>query len=176
MSSLLVISALGDDRPGIVQSLSRAILENGCNIEDSRMSVLGGSFAVIILVSGQWNTLAKLEGSLPALGEKLGLSVTTRRTEPRKLAGHMLSYSVDVISLDHPGIVNELATFFSQRGINIQDMATSSYSAAHTATPMFAVRMTVEIPSNLHIAALRDEFLDLCDRLNLDGVIEPLKG
>ena len=176
MSSLLVISAVGDDRPGIVEALSQAILDNGCNIEDSRMSVLGGSFAVIILVSGNWNTLAKLEAGLPPLGEKLGLTFTTRRTEPRKATGHLLPYTVDVVSLDHPGIVHELAAFLSQRGINIQDMATSSYSAAHTATPMFAVRMTIEIPSNLHIAALRDEFLDMCDRLNLDGVIEPLKG
>ena len=176
MSSLLVISAVGDDRPGIVESLSEAILENGCNIEDSRMSVLGGSFAVILLVSGNWNTLAKLEGTLPTVGDRLGLTVTTRRTEPRRHAGHLLPYSVDVVALDHPGIVNQLASFLSQRGINIQDLATSTYSAAHTATPMFAVRMTIEIPASVHIAALRDDFLDLCDRLNLDGVIEPLKG
>ena len=176
MSKLLVISAIGDDRPGIVKSLSQTILDNGCNIEDSRMSVLGGAFAVIMLVSGNWNTLAKLESTMQALGEELGLAITVRRTEPRQLARNQLPYTVDVISLDHPGIVNQLATFFARRGINIQDMSTSSYSAAHTATPMFAVRMTIEVPSGEHIATLREDFLELCDQLNLDGVIEPFNG
>ncbi len=175
MSNLLVISAIGDDRPGIVEPLSRIILENGCNIEDSRMSVLGGTFAVILLVSGNWNSLAKLEGALAALGRERDLVITSRRTEPRPASAQLLPYSVDVIALDHPGIVHELATFFSTRGINIQDLTTNTYSAAHTATPMFSVRIVVEIPAQQHIAALREEFLDLCDELNLDGVIEPIK-
>lgn len=52
MNNLLVVSALGQDRPGIVNELSLAILNCGCNIEDSRMTVLGGEFTVILLVSG----------------------------------------------------------------------------------------------------------------------------
>ena len=56
-----VISALGDDRPGIVNDLSRVILDCGCNIEDSRMSVLGGEFALILMTSGSWDGVAKLE-------------------------------------------------------------------------------------------------------------------
>ncbi|HDO34642.1 MAG TPA: glycine cleavage system protein R, partial [Chromatiales bacterium] len=59
MNNLLVVSALGQDRPGIVNELSLAILNCGCNIEDSRMTVLGGEFAVILLVSGNWSTIAK---------------------------------------------------------------------------------------------------------------------
>ena len=79
--------------------------------------------------------------------------------------------------MDHPGIVNTLAGFFADRNINIEDMAaTSTYSAADTGTPMFAVHMTVGIPSDMHIAGLREEFMDYCDGLNLDAVLEPLKG
>ena len=55
----LVISALGEDQPGIVNRLSKVLLDQGCNIEDSRMTVLGGEFAVMLLVEGKWNTLAK---------------------------------------------------------------------------------------------------------------------
>jgi len=175
MSTLLVISAIGEDRPGIVERLTKVILDNGCNVLDSRMSVLGGTFAVILLVGGNWSTLAKLETALKALERDLGLTVNTKRTEPRALTQHVLPYTVDVVALDHPGIVHELSAFFSRRGINIQDLSTSAYSAAHTATPMFAVRMIIEVPANQHIAALREEFLDLCDQLNLDGVIEPTK-
>lgn len=175
MSTYLVISALGDDRRGIVKSLSQAILDSGCNIEDSRMSVLGGAFAVILLVSGNWNTLAKFEAQLPELERELQLSINSRRTDRRSPGDALLPYTVDVVSLDNPGIVNQLAGFFATRGINIQDMSTSAYRAAHTATPMFAVHMQVEIPAQQPLSGVREEFLDLCDQLNLDGVIEPSK-
>jgi glycine cleavage system transcriptional repressor len=62
------------------------------------------------------------------------------------------------------------------RAINIQDLQTDSYRAAHTGTPMFAANITVNIPPDMHIARLREEFLDFCDDLNLDAVLEPMKG
>ena len=175
-SNHLVISAIGKDRPGIVNDLSECILESGCNIADSRMTVLGGDFAVILLVSGNWNTVAKLEDQLPRLGERLDMTLTWRRTEPQKPVANMLPYGVDVVSLDHPGIVHSLAGFFSARSINIQDLVTSSYRAAHTGTPMFSVHMRIDIPAEIHIATLREEFMDFCDQLNLDAVMEPIKA
>jgi glycine cleavage system transcriptional repressor len=54
-------------------------------------------------------------------------------------------------------------------------MVTSTYAAAHTGTPMFSVNMSVGIPSETHIASLRDDFMEFCDNLNLDAVLEPLK-
>jgi glycine cleavage system transcriptional repressor len=176
MKNLLVITALGEDRPGIVNDISRLISETGCNIEDSRMTVLGGDFAIILLVSGKWNELAKLESCLPTLGRKQGLLINTKRTEPPQPRGNLLPYAVEVVSLDHPGIVHQLANFFSKREINIRDMATASYAAAHTGTPMFSVQMTVDVPAGTHIAALREEFMDFCDQLNLDAIMEPVKG
>ena len=175
-STHLVVSAIGEDRPGLVESLSRAVLESGCSIEDSRMSVLGGSFAVIMLTTGNWNTLSRLENSLNGLREQGSLEIITQRTGPRKHPERSLPYGVDVVALDQPGIVHQLAGFFSARSINIQEMSTHAYNAAHTATPMFTVHLTVEIPASEHIATLRDDFLDFCDELNLDGVIEPIKG
>jgi glycine cleavage system transcriptional repressor len=82
---------------------------------------------------------------------------------------------VEVVALDHPGIVHSLAGFFSQREINIEDLITESYAAPHTGTPMFSVHITIGIPSNLHIAVLRDEFMDFCDSMNLDAILEPVK-
>ena len=118
MSSHLVISAIGDDQRGIVEKVASAIHENGCNIENSRMTVLGGAFAQILMVSGKWNNLAKLESALGALAKQLDLHVSTRRTEPRKAPANYLPYSVEVVALDHPGIVSQLAHFFTVRGIN----------------------------------------------------------
>lgn len=172
----LVISALGEDHPGIVNQLSKAILDHGCNIEDSRMTVLGGEFAAMLLVEGKWNTLAKVENALPEIGRQLGMTIASKRTGERAPGGNLLPYAVDVVSMDHPGIVNNLAGFFAERSINIEDMSTATYAAAHTGTPMFSVHMTVGIPAEIHIATLREEFMDYCDGLNLDAVLEPLKG
>ena len=71
---------------------------------------------------------------------------------------------------------DSLAGFFSSRGIDIGDISTRSYSAAHTGAPMFSVYMVVHVPTRIHIAALREEFLDLCDQMNLDAILEPLKS
>lgn len=176
MKNLLVITALGEDRPGIVNDVSRLIVDAGCNIEDSRMTVLGGDFALILLVSGKWNELAKLENSLPQLARKQNLLLHAKRTEPPRARGNLLPYAVEVVALDQPGIVHQLANFFAKREISIRDMATASYAAAHTGTPMFSVQMTVDVPAAAHIAALREEFMDFCDQLNLDAIMEPVKG
>ncbi|RMD69046.1 MAG: glycine cleavage system protein R, partial [Gammaproteobacteria bacterium] len=137
MSKYLVISALGENRPGIVEAISEVITENRCNIEESRMATLGGEFAMILLVSGPWNAIAKLEGALQSLGERKGLTVVTKRTEPKPPEEAVLPYLVEVVSMDHPGIVHEVADFFARRRINIQELNTDSYRAPHTGTPIF---------------------------------------
>ena len=170
MDNLLVITAVGDDGPGIVDKLSEAIMESGCNINDSRMTVLGGEFALILMI------LAKLENQLPSIGEKLSLTITSKRTELEPQSEDLLAYSVDVVSMDHPGIVYKIANFFSSRSINIRELNTNSYAAAHTGTPMFTLSMVVNVPTDIRIATLREDFLDFCDGLNMDAVLEPFKG
>ncbi|MFV8835474.1 glycine cleavage system protein R [Aquisalimonas sp.] len=175
MDSFLVITALGEDRPGIINRLAAAVSEAGCNVVDSRMTVLGGEFAIIQMVGGRWDSLAKLETALPGIGEELDLHIHWKRTQDRTRAADLLPYAVEVVAMDHPGIVHQLAQFFSARGINIRDLTTSRYPAAHTGTPMFAVNMLLEIPGSTQIAVMREEFLDFCDQMNLDAVFEPVK-
>jgi glycine cleavage system transcriptional repressor len=176
MDTYLVLTALGKDRSGIVDKLSSTILDYGCNIIDSRMTVLGGEFAVILMLAGKWNELAKLEDALPELRKRLDLTISARRTEPENLRDNLMPYSVEVISVDHPGIVHDIASFFSARDINIHELNTSRYAAAHTGTPMFAINMIIDIPATTRIATLREEFLDFCDDLNMDAVLEPIKS
>jgi glycine cleavage system transcriptional repressor len=173
MKKHLVLSIIGPDRPGIVNELSKAIVDNQCNIEDSRMSVLGGEFALIVLVSGNWNNVAKLETALPKIEKKLALTVVAKPTEPRAPRANMVPYTVDVVTMDHPGIVRDIANFFASRQINIEDMSTWTYPAAHTGTPMFSMNMTVSIPADLPIGQLRQDFTGFCDELNIDATLEP---
>ena len=83
MKQLIVLSAIGNDRYGVVNDLTKVILDCGGNIEESRMSALGNEFAMLLLVSGSWHTLARLESELKKLEESAGLSLTMRRTEAR---------------------------------------------------------------------------------------------
>jgi len=169
----LVITANGPDQVGLVEKFTNRILDAGCNIEASRMAVLGGQFAILMLISGPWNALSKLEDLLPGIGEQLGLSIAYNRTRERSIDKPMVPYHVEVVSMDHPGIVNKLSGFFAQRGINIEELNTSTYPAAHTGTTMFSVQITVGIPADTHISTLRGDFLDYCDDLNLDATFEP---
>lgn len=175
MSQLIVISAVGLDRTGVVQDLTKVILACGGNIEESRMTTLGSEFAMLLLVSGNWATLNKLEQGLNKLGDGKNLTVAIRQTDSKVPSGDRMPYAVDIVSLDQQGIVFNLANFFAARDIEIADVATKCYAAAHTGSPMFAVQMAINVPSTVHIAQLREEFLEICDRLNLDAILEPVK-
>jgi len=172
----LVLSALGKDKPGIIDEISSTVLNSGCTILDSRMAVLGGDFALLLQVGGNWNNLAKLENQIEGLQERLGLTMISRRASEQHDHKDLLPYGVDVVALDQPGIVHNLAKFFSRRQINIQEMVTSSYAAAHSGTQMFSVHMSVQVPASTHISTLREEFMEFCDELNLDALIEPIKS
>lgn len=167
-----VISAIGKDRPGIVNELSQAVLDLDLSIEDSRMTVLGGEFAVLMSVTGADAALARLEDTLEALCEASGLAYLFRKTETQS-RGHALPYLVRVVTMDHTGIVARIAGFFSQRQINIRDLNTETEHAAHTGTLIFNLAMTVEVPAGVRINELRSEFAAFCGEQDLDGSLEP---
>lgn len=176
MKQLIAISAIGNDRTGLVYDLTRVVVECGGNVLESRMTALGNEFAMLMLVAGNWHTMNRLEAELPKLAESSGLAISSRRTEARAPRTDMVSYTVDVVCLDQPGVLHALAGFFSSRGIDIGDISTRTYAAAHTGAPMFSVYMVVHVPTRIHVAALREEFMDLCDHMNLDAILEPLKA
>jgi glycine cleavage system transcriptional repressor len=176
VKNFLVVSALGADRPGLVNELSRVIMECDCTILDSRMTVLGSELAIILLAQGNWNTLAKLEVQLKRLEHPLGMTIFSKRTELRRPRTNLVPYAIEVISINRAGLIHSLTNFFLSRSISIEDLVTRSYIAPHTGTPMFSVNMAVGIPTDTHIALLREEFMDFCDELNLDAVMEPIKS
>jgi len=172
----LAVSAIGTDRTGMVHDLTRVITDCGGNIAESRMASLGAEFAMLLLVNGNWHALARIESELKRLAESGALTVHLRRTEARAPRKDMLPYSVDIVSLDQTGIVAGLSGFFASRNIDINEVATRSYSAAHTGAPMFAVQMIINVPGKFHVSQLREEFMDYCDSMNLDAILEPVKS
>ncbi len=160
----------------MVHELTRVISDCGGNITESRMAALGTEFAMLLLVSGNWHALAKLESELARLSGNGTFNVQLKRTELRPSRTDMLPYSIDVVSLDQSGIVSGLSGFFASRDIDIAEVSTRSYPAAHTGAPMFSVQMIVNVPSRIPVAHLREEFMDYCDSLNLDAILEPVKS
>ena len=176
MKQLIVLSVLGSDRSGVVDSISKVILDCGGNIEESRMTALGKEFAMLMLVSGNWHTLNKLEAGLDKLTSGNDLTATIKKTDLRSDNNECMPYGVDIVCLDQPGIVFNLSNFFAERNIEISEVVTRRYAAAHTGAPMFAVQMAVKIPAQAHISTLREEFLEFCDSINLDAIMEPVKS
>ena len=177
MNKLLAVSALGPDGPAVVQDLASAVLESGCNILESRISRLGSEIAIQLLVAGNWRTIARLEELLGPTGTALGLDITRNAaTEAIEANEGALPYAVDLLSLDQPGIVFRLVRFLTQRKVRITELSTMTYVAQQTGAPMVSLHMSLAIPASTHIATLREDFMILCDELNLDAVLEPIKG
>lgn len=176
MEQLMVISAIGGDRTGVVRDLTRVILDCGGSVRESRMTALGAEFAALLLVSGNWHAVSRMEQELARFGESNSLTIQLKRTEIKQLARELLPYAIDVVCIDQPGIIHNLAGFFAERNIELGEVTTRSYPAANTGAPMFSVQMFVNIPASLHISRLREEFMDFCDQLNLDAIMEPVKS
>ena len=169
MNQLLVITAMGADRPGIVNELTEALLDASLNVEDSRMSVLGGEFAVMLLVSGNAASIDTIKQQKDALENSLQLNILIKTTQKRSSDNEHTRYDITVEGMDNPGIVHKLARYLSQHNINIVNMQTDCIHAAHTGTPMFTVNMQVDIPSEQNIEQVENDFADLCDSLNMDA-------
>jgi len=175
MNEFLVVTAVGEDRAGIVDELSRILLNADLNIEDSRMSVLGGEFAIILLLSGSVDSLQVFKQQQSKLEAALQLKLLLKTTQARKTVENKIAYNIKVIGMDNPGIVHRITRFLSEHNINIENLETDSYPAAHTGTAMFSVAMTVDIPNELATSKLKHEFIELCDEQNLDADFSPLK-
>jgi len=172
MTKNLVISALGNDKPGLVNQLSKAILDQGGNISESRMMVLGGEFAIMLLVMGNQDCINNINSKLEEIGSTLGLTIIAKETQSQESKQKRLPYQITVVSMDHPGIVHNITDFLSNRNLNIEEIETKTYPAAHTGTPMFSLEMTISVHADSSVKTLRDEFIVFCDDLNLDASLE----
>lgn len=174
MKKYLILSAIGSDRPGLIRDLAKAITDVGCSVSDCRMAVLRSELTVLLLASGNWNAVAKLESQTASLGKKLDLAIATRRTEARA-PRDMAPYVVDVAALDRPGILSDVADFFASRDIGIDELSTWSYTAVNTGAEMVSISLNISVPADVHIGRLRDDFTDFCDTLNIDATLEPAR-
>ncbi|MDW8479243.1 MAG: glycine cleavage system protein R [Xanthomonadales bacterium] len=173
--NFLLVSASAHLPASPLVPVARRIADAGCNLVDARLATIGGESTLIALASGSWDAIAKLESALARLEREDTLRVQHFRTSAKPQQPTLLPYLVEIVAADKPGIVSEVAEFFAQQGITIDSLSCTRYRAIQTGAEMFQAQLTVGIPADLHIAALRDDFLDFCDQLNLDAIIDPIK-
>lgn len=174
MKSYLILTAVGPDRPGLVDQVSAYLSERNFNIESSRMAALGGEFAIILLASGEEAEVEALLKDHSALASSSGLQVQARAAsapEPRAMPAS-LPYRLRVTSMDHPGIVRQVSRALHQRQINIESLDARVSPAPVSGVPVFNLEATLSVPASLKLRELRRELEDLADELNLDLELE----
>jgi glycine cleavage system transcriptional repressor len=173
----LILLAAGRDRPGIVERLSGVLYAAGCNLEDSRMSILGGEFALIVLVTGAPESLRRAAGELEDLASEMELMLQVKPTraipalEPR--AQPAIPYHLHAVALDHPGIVHKVTRLLSRRGINVARLGTRIAPAPVSGAPVFSLEIEAQVPAELSVAKLRSELQELADAESIDIELRP---
>jgi len=165
MVDQLILIAVGADKVGLVEQISDFIQQYGCNIEDSKMAVLAGEFAFMLLISGN---VAAVGENKQALASETGLDIYIRRPGERRKNQVSLPYRFMASCMDHPGVVHRLSTTLSDLGINIESMETKTYAAPDSGTPIFRMEATLSIPSSVNIHQLRATLDEIERRENID--------
>ena len=141
--SLLAVTAVGADQPGIIARVTGVLLEHGGNLQDSTMTILGGQFAIVLLVETD-SEPAALERQLADATEDLGLVVAVRHVGQggdSPPATHMLS----VYGADRPGIVHRVTSQLAQRRINVSDVTTR---VLYGERPVYAMVLEIALPQD----------------------------
>ena len=141
----LSMAAIGQDRPGIVASVTKVLFEQGCNLADCSMTVLSGQFAMILLLDARESlSVDDLHQALEPVGRELGLSILV--SDASGSDGHppQRPYVISLYGADHPGIVYRVAAQLASRQINVTDLM-SRVVGDH----VYTVVLDVDLPGGL---------------------------
>ena len=177
MKSWFILSAIGSDRPGLVAELAQLIYDCDANLEDSRMSILGSDFAVILLCSSDAKGAEyQLATGAKHLERQHGLTVLIRsldgRQRPPIPAPGTRLYRVEAVGEDRAGIVAALCRLLADRGVNIAELSTRS-RIGPGGSPHYELTIAAEVPETADIQDLEQALEAEADRLVIDVVLTP---
>lgn len=165
----LAVTAIGADRPGIVAAVTRVLQDRGGNLEDSAMTILGGHFAIVLLVATEEGADALSSALAEATGE-LGLTVSVSEADGRRKpvdATHLLS----VYGTDRPGIVAGVTETLADLGANITDLETQVIGSRDDA--VYAMVIELVAPEDEGLAERLD---DVCAMLGVDHTLRTIES
>jgi len=162
----LVLTLIGPDRPGLVESLAKHVADHGGNWLESRMARLAGQFAGILRVEVPPEKIPGLQAALAEL-EGEGLRVVAE--------GGAQAASVDaramellLVGQDHPGIVRDISRILVQHGLNIEELATDHESAPMAGGQLFRAKARLQVPAGVDADQLRKDLEQIADDLMVD--------
>ncbi|MBK9036895.1 MAG: ACT domain-containing protein [Myxococcales bacterium] len=168
MRKTFVLTALGPDRTGLVESLAAAIATAGGNWEDSRMARLAGQFAGILQVSIEPDRTDELVAALRAL-DQVGLQVTVAAADDAASAvPDGTRVHLELTGTDRPGIVRDVSRILAGLGVNVEQIESGVASAPMSGEAMFVANARLWVPSQLGLSDLRAQLEALASELMVD--------
>ena len=167
MQSQLVMTVIGKDRTGLVETLSHCIADNQGSWLQSRMCTLGGQFAGILRIQVPEGKAQSLIDALRAL-EADELTVIIRPGETLTAAGPTRSASLSLIGQERPGIIYQISTALASHCINFEELESECFSAPMSGEKMFSAVARLQIPESCVIANLRRELEGIGSELMVD--------
>ncbi|WP_202034355.1 glycine cleavage system transcriptional repressor [Ewingella americana] len=167
----LVITALGADRPGIVNTITRQVSSCGCNIEDSRLAMLGDEFTFIMFLSGSWNAITLIESTLPQKGAELELLIVMKRTSAHDRPPMPATVWVKVDVKDSPHLIERFTDLFDTHQMNIAELASKTRPADGENPAQLSIQITAHSPANTDATIIEQAFHKLCTELKAQGSI-----
>jgi glycine cleavage system regulatory protein len=162
----LVVTVIGDDRPGIVEQLSDQVHAAGGNWEESRMSRLAGKFAGLLRISVDAERADELAAGLVGLRAE-GLTVVAERSDAAG-PGEFRTFALQIFGTDQPGIVRDISRVLAQHGVNIEDLETEVTSAPMSGETLFRARAQLRIPIAIRAEDLRRVLEDIAADVMVD--------
>ena len=167
MQRALVMTIIGKDRPGLVESVAAIITEHSGNWLESRMARLGGQFAGILRVEVPTDHESSLLSALKQL-ETRGLAVVVQPDQAvTSLIAARLS-SLDIIGQDRPGIVRQISRTLAQHGVNVEELESECASAPMSGEVLFKAHARLSIPPTCNTAVLREDL----EKIAADLIVE----
>lgn len=173
MRTSLVLTVIGDDKPGIVERVADQVTAAGANWEESRMARLAGKFAGLLRVSVDAAASADLAARLTSLNAT-GLTVVVEETSdapaiPRR------ALRLELVGNDRPGIIRDISRVLAAQQINIEELETGVTSAPMSGELLFTATAHLSVPSSLTLDAVRSQLEALADELMVDLDLEDVE-
>lgn len=172
----LILTLIGPDRPGLVESVAALIASHGGNWLESRMTRLGGKFAGVLRAELPVDAVSSALHDLTALESK-GLRVVVETEVPAAVeVDRRVRMELNVVGVDRPGIVRELTQLLAAAGINVEDLSTERQSAPMSGEILFEARALIHLPPSTDLAALRAQLERASKDLMVDVRLDDVTG
>ncbi|MDE2362080.1 MAG: hypothetical protein KGM42_05320 [Hyphomicrobiales bacterium] len=164
----LVLTLIGDDKPGLVAAVSQAVAAHGGTWLESRLARLSGKFAGIVLVGAPEAGVEAVTQALRDLGGA-GLKVTVEpgadapaESAPRE------TLDLEIVGNERPGIVRDLTRTLKSLGANIEEFSSGLESAPFTGQDMFRAKVRATLPEGVAPAQVRAMLERLAGEIMVD--------